>query len=105
VQPNGANPTDIPSPSAVPSTIPTQTATPTQTAKPDPTVSVPDVRGENVDDATAVLQGLGFVVSVESQLGDDVTPPLFVLDQFPASLAKVKPGSTVTLTAVKVLPQ
>lgn len=89
----------------MPSITPTESTTPVQTVTPDPTVSIPDVRGANVDDATAVLEGLGLLVIVETELGVDSTPPLVVLDQFPASLTKVKPGSTVTLSAVKVLPQ
>jgi membrane peptidoglycan carboxypeptidase len=103
-QPNGANPTDIPSPSAVPSTAPTEAVTPVQPVNPDPTVSIPDIRGTNVADATAVLQGLELVVVLELQPGADSTLPLFVVDQLPASTTVVNSGSTVTLKVVNVLP-
>ena len=103
-QPNGANPTDNPSPSAVPTVTTAPTATTSPTATPAKTVVVPDVRRVSVADATAVLKGLGLNVALVYQEGDESSPLLFVLDQDPTGLEQVELGSTVTLTVVVALP-
>jgi membrane peptidoglycan carboxypeptidase len=103
-QPNGANPTDNPSPSAVPTVTTAPTTTTSPTATPAKTVVVPDVRRVSVADATAVLKGLGLNVALVYQEGDESSPLLFVLDQDPTGLEQVELGSTVTLTVVLALP-
>ncbi|WP_144384730.1 Stk1 family PASTA domain-containing Ser/Thr kinase [Streptomyces sp. SAJ15] len=58
-------------------------------------VEVPDVEGENVDDAKERLEGLGFTVSVDEPLlfaGDEVT------DQSVDGGEKAPEGSTITLS-------
>jgi membrane peptidoglycan carboxypeptidase len=99
-EPNGANPTNIPSPSPTP----TPTASPIDPEVAEETVSIPDVRGVKVTDATAVLQGLGLSVILELQPEADSALELIVLDTSPAIESKVDIGSTVTLKGVNVLP-
>jgi eukaryotic-like serine/threonine-protein kinase len=60
-------------------------------------VEVPDVTG--LDEATAQtqLEDAGFVVSVRDRSTDDEAEDGNVVEQRPAALSKVKPGSTVTI--------
>jgi serine/threonine-protein kinase len=60
------------------------------------TVGVPNVVGQSRDAATATLQGQGFGVSVVTQTS--TSPANSVISQNPGFGAKVKPGSTVTIT-------
>jgi serine/threonine-protein kinase len=57
-----------------------------------PFVDLPDVRGENIDDAAAQLEGLGFVVKTYAVFGDTVT-------EMSPSPGKARKGSTVRLLA------
>ena len=63
-------------------------------------VTVPDVVGDPLDDATAELERAGLSVSVSRQETADAEPDT-VLSQNPAGNAEVDEGSTVTLTVAK----
>jgi membrane peptidoglycan carboxypeptidase len=91
-QPNGANPTDSPS------------ASPTPTPAPVVLVTLPNLQGASVADATSVLQGLGLVVILELQ--PDVNPdlPLFVLELDPPADTQVNSGTTIKIKMVNALP-
>ncbi|WP_313555955.1 Stk1 family PASTA domain-containing Ser/Thr kinase [Miniimonas arenae] len=60
-------------------------------------VAVPDVERMSLADATAVLEGAGFVVSTKSSWGGLIGT---VVDQSPAAGEMLARGSTVTLTYV-----
>ena len=60
-------------------------------------VNVPDVTGLDEATATAQLQDKGFVVQSRDRVTSDSTEDGLVLEQRPAALVKVKPGSTVTI--------
>ncbi len=60
-------------------------------------VQVPDVTGLDEATATAQLQDKGFFVQSRDRVTTDSTEDGLVLEQRPAALAKVKPGSTVTI--------
>ena len=94
-QPNGANPTDSPSPSAQPSLVPIDPTAP---------VTILDVKGMPANDAIALLQAQGLVVKLELQPGSDATLPLFVVDQSPVAASVSPPGGPVLLKVVNVLP-
>jgi eukaryotic-like serine/threonine-protein kinase len=70
------------------------------------TATVPNVRGQDQDSATATLQRAGFEVEV---VPEDTTDPALeglVLRQDPAPGVKVEPGSSVTLVVGRfVLPR
>jgi membrane peptidoglycan carboxypeptidase len=94
-QPNGANPTETPSPSASPSQAPVD---------PNAPVSVPDLIGTTSEQAISTLQGLGLNPVLELQIGSDTSLPLFVLEQSVAVGTLSLPGMNVTLKVVNVLP-
>jgi eukaryotic-like serine/threonine-protein kinase len=60
-------------------------------------VQVPDVTGLDEATATAQLQDKGFVVQSNTRVTSDSTEDGLVLEQRPAALTQVKPGSTVTI--------
>ena len=93
-QPNGANPTESPSPSAAPTTP----------VDPNAPVTMPDLVGTTSDQAISILQGLGLNPILELQLGSDATLPLFVLEQSVTVGSMSLPGTNVTLKVVNVLP-
>jgi membrane peptidoglycan carboxypeptidase len=94
-QPNGANPTESPSPSAVPSLAPVD---------PNAPVSVPDLTGTTSDQAISILQGLGLNPILELQNGSNASLPLFVLDQSVTVGTMSPPGTNVTLKVVNAIP-
>jgi membrane peptidoglycan carboxypeptidase len=94
-QPNGANPTESPSPSAMPSLAPID---------PNAPITMPELKGTTTDQAIATLQGLGLNPILELQIGSDASLPLFVLEQSVAVGTLSAPGSNVTLKVVNVLP-
>ena len=63
-------------------------------------VDVPDVGGQNVDDAKATLGDAGFTVTVKQVANKDVDPGT-VLSQAPLANAQAPKGSTITLTVAK----
>ncbi len=71
-------------------------------AEPKNAVTVPGVTGQTVDAATATLQGLGFVVSVEEAASQPASGT--VAFQFPAANAKAAPGSEVLLVTGSAAP-
>ncbi|MEI6108666.1 MAG: penicillin-binding protein [Actinomycetes bacterium] len=95
-QPNGANPTDSPSPSAAPTT--------SASSGPAVNAMIPDLSRTKVSDAAAVLQGLGFNVALQPQAGVDTKLPMFVISQSPLAGTQALTGSTVILQVVNVLP-
>ncbi len=94
-QPNGANPTETPSPSASPSVAPVD---------PNAPVSVPDLLGAPSDQAIATLQAAGLNPILELQIGSDASLPLFVLEQSVSVGTLSLPGTNVILKVVNVLP-
>jgi serine/threonine-protein kinase len=60
-------------------------------------VQVPDVTGLDEATATAQLQSKGFVVQSRDRVTSDSAEDGLVVEQRPAALGKVKPGSTVTI--------
>ena len=94
-QPNGANPTESPSPSAMPSMAPID---------PNAPVSIPDLTGIASDQAITVLQGLGLNPILELQPGSNASLPLFVLEQSVAVGTLSLPGTNVTLKVVNAIP-
>ena len=94
-QPNGANPTETPSPSAMPSLAPVDPSAP---------VSIPDLMGTPSDQAISILQGLGLNPVLELQEGSNATLPLFVLEQSVAVGTLTLPGTNVTLKVVNATP-
>ena len=94
-QPNGANPTETPSPSAMPSLAPVD---------PNAPVSIPDLMGTPSDQAISILQGLGLNPVLELQEGSNATLPLFVLEQSVAVGTLTLPGTNVTLKVVNATP-
>jgi beta-lactam-binding protein with PASTA domain/predicted Ser/Thr protein kinase len=82
----------------VPNSIATKGAKVTLSVSKGPTaVEVPDVTG--LDEATAQtqLEDKGFVVNVRDRATTDQADEGNVVEQRPAALTKVKPGSTVTI--------
>lgn len=65
-----------------------------------PQVLVPDVKGRQVDDARASLQGAGFVVG-PTNTQTDSSPSGTVIAQSPEAGTKADKGSTITLTVSK----
>jgi len=63
-------------------------------------VEVPEVTGQNVDQATSTLHDRGFEVARSEQATDNEDPGT-VLSQNPKSGQKIDKGSTVTLTVAK----
>jgi membrane peptidoglycan carboxypeptidase len=94
-QPNGANPTESPSPSAMPSLT---------AVDPNAPVSMPDLKGITSDQAIATLQALGLNPILELQIGSNASLPLVVSDQSVAVGTLSPPGTNVTLKVVNALP-
>jgi membrane peptidoglycan carboxypeptidase len=94
-QPNGASPTESPSPSAMPTLAPVD---------PNAPVSMPDLRGATSDQAIATLQGLGLNPILELQIGSNASLPLFVSDQSVAVGTLSPLGTNVTLKVVNLTP-
>ena len=94
-QPNGANPTESPSPSAAPSLAPVD---------PNAPVSIPNLMGVPSDQAISILQELGLNPILELQQGSNATLPLFVLEQSVAVGTLTLPGTNVTLKVVNATP-
>ena len=94
-QPNGANPTESPSPSAAPSLAPVD---------PNAPVSIPNLMGVQSDQAISILQELGLNPILELQQGSNATLPLFVLEQSVAVGTLTLPGTNVTLKVVNATP-
>lgn len=94
-QPNGASPTESPSPSAIPTSAPID---------PNAPVSVPDLTGTTTDQAIAILQGLGLNPILELQPGSNASLPLYVLEQSVAVDTPSQPGTNVTLKVVNAIP-
>lgn len=67
-------------------------------------VTVPDVRGKSIKDATVTLEGLGFDVEVRDSIYIDTMPALLVYEQTPERGDVVKVNRTVFLTVNKVVP-
>jgi serine/threonine-protein kinase len=63
-------------------------------------VEVPDVTGQNVDQATAMLTGRGFKVQRNDQVTDNEDPGT-VLKQSPGANQRIDKGSTITLAVAK----
>jgi eukaryotic-like serine/threonine-protein kinase len=61
------------------------------------TVEVPDVVGQNVDEAKAALSGAGFKARVITQDTTDPSQDNLVQSQDPGFQAQAKPGTTVTI--------
>jgi serine/threonine-protein kinase len=57
-------------------------------------VSIPDVRGATADDATATLEGLGFVVAIAEEASDTVAEGVVIRTD---PVTEAESGSTVTL--------
>lgn len=68
------------------------------------TLTVPDVRGKNIQEATKVLEDLGFEVDVRDSIYVDTLKALAVWEQTPAKGAIVKIHRTIYLTVNKVVP-
>lgn len=67
-------------------------------------VSVPDLSGMTVEEATTALGDLGLEVLVIDSIYDKKAKPGSVLDQSPAPEQKVKEGRAVFLTIYRILP-
>ena len=61
-------------------------------------VSVPNVRAQGIDSATAELEALGFVVRTQNAAG--YLGLGYVYDQDPSAGSEVPRGSTITLTII-----
>ncbi|MFD1657608.1 Stk1 family PASTA domain-containing Ser/Thr kinase [Streptomyces caeni] len=66
-----------------------------------PKVTVPDVVGQNVDDATTKLEGDDYRFKVERRTRESAQEPGTVLETDPGFGKKVEKGSTITLTVAK----
>jgi eukaryotic-like serine/threonine-protein kinase len=70
------------------------------------TATVPPVRGQDADTATATLEEAGFEVAVEEITTEDPALDGLVARQDPAGGVKIEPGSTVTIVIYRfVLPR
>lgn len=70
---------------------------------PEP-VTVPDLVGEPVGDARSELQEAGLEIREQAQITDEEDPGT-VLSQDPAAGKQVAPGSTVTVTVARTVPE
>ncbi|MFI6878387.1 Stk1 family PASTA domain-containing Ser/Thr kinase [Streptomyces sp. NPDC050400] len=66
-----------------------------------PKVAVPSVKGDNIDDARAKLEGAKYQFTVETKSEESAEDPGTVLDQDPELGTEVQKGSTITLTVAK----
>ncbi|WP_341838905.1 PASTA domain-containing protein [Chitinophaga caseinilytica] len=67
-------------------------------------VTVPDVRGKSIEDATKSLEALGFDVEVRDSIYIDTMRALLVYEQTPERGDVVKSHRTIYLTVNKVVP-
>ncbi|WP_240646643.1 PASTA domain-containing protein [Chitinophaga rhizosphaerae] len=67
-------------------------------------VTVPDVRGKSIEDATKALEALGFGVEVRDSIYIDTMRALLVYEQTPERGDVVKSHRTIYLTVNKVVP-
>lgn len=67
-------------------------------------VTVPDIRGKSIKEATTVLEKLGFEVEVRDSIYIDTMPALLVYEQTPERGDVVKINRTIYLTVNKVVP-
>lgn len=67
-------------------------------------VTVPDIRGKSIKEATTVLEKLGFEVEVRDSIYIDTMPALLVYEQTPERGDVVKVNRTIYLTVNKVVP-
>lgn len=67
-------------------------------------ITVPDIRGKSIKDATEALEKLGFEVEVRDSVYIDSLPPLQVYEQTPERGDVVKVHRTIYLTVNKVIP-
>jgi beta-lactam-binding protein with PASTA domain len=65
---------------------------------------VPEVKGKNLAEATAILEKQGFDVIIQDSIFQDTVPPLVVIKQFPEPEATVKVNRTVYLTINRATP-
>lgn len=68
------------------------------------TLTVPDVRGKSIEEATIALEDAGFDVDVRDSIYIDTLKPLIVWEQTPERGDVVKVGRTIYLTVNKVIP-
>jgi polyisoprenyl-teichoic acid--peptidoglycan teichoic acid transferase len=62
---------------------------------------VPELRGLNIAEAVSIIESLGFVFGVVSEVSDDAFPAGQVLYTEPLSGSRVEPGSVVNLVVSK----
>lgn len=67
-------------------------------------VTVPDVRGKSIKEATSTLELLGFEVEVRDSIYIDTMPALLVYEQTPERGDVVKTHRTIFLTVNKIVP-
>lgn len=67
-------------------------------------VEIPNVTGKSLDEATTMLEGQGFNVSIQDSIYRDTIAPLAVIKQFPESESRVKANRTVYLTVNRAIP-
>lgn len=67
-------------------------------------VTVPDVRGKSIKEATTALEKLGFEVEVRDSIYIDTMPALLVYEQTPERGDVVKVNRTIYLTVNKIVP-
>jgi serine/threonine-protein kinase len=79
------------------STSPTPTGTTPTTTAPSGKVDVPDVTGEDEQQATSDLESAGFTVNTTDRTVSDQTQDGIVLDEHPAGGTQAPSGSTVTI--------
>ena len=67
-------------------------------------ITVPDIRGKSIKEATTTLEKLGFEVEVRDSIYIDTMPALLVYEQTPERGDVVKVNRTIYLTVNKVVP-
>src|SRR5215212_1055882 len=67
-------------------------------------LKVPDVRGQNVDNAIKILEAQGFDVVIQYSIYSDSIPRYTVIKQLPEPDATVKVNRTVYLTINRAAP-
>lgn len=67
-------------------------------------ITVPDVRGKTIEQATTTLEGLGFAVEVRDSVYIDTLQALLIYEQTPERGDVVKVNRTIYLTVNKVIP-
>lgn len=68
------------------------------------TLKVPDVTGKQLEEATNILEHMGFEVVAQDSIYIDSLPPLSVIRQSPEKDFVVKVGRTIYLTLNKIQP-